>query len=894
MAQTITSLSALIVIFILVLFVPLVIVAFNKKYQPETGKPITQPVQTQNGLIPIPQTFLSFFTDVMTLLIQRCHLHEGTWRKIKTDKKERRKVVKLLDETVDTYYPEIDMNKGDDFMPESAYENPPWYRNSLGFRSLLSRLVELTQVYMYRESKYYQSQDLHSKMDAIMVHIMTKFPEDKVPDDPKPWGGLLWLTFSMYMPRSMLMWILARNSYVSVNPSSRLSNGKKIYPLDTLRFIKNSDTIDAVDRIAGSLMDKLYSYPPDPDSCATTQCHIISMGTARADSSLLSLPWLICRILKTLFDTPFQMDELLTSFKLTNQAIQNTEIPEDSIVHLLKSYFKSNVARKLYTPDELGERRYLHILFRDGTVLYRHMRFDFQISLDVQLYNRLVGKLLLPENNWIATDNLLRKCAFSKMETPFLEIHPQRYYINPYSRASTNSIYGEYGAFCMNISAFASMKQRSWSFCYRAQKLPFPILVHTEDGTYEIGDLILYSKEMLDKYSGEYNEFVQYVYKPGVLRSTATKDRIFAAITSSSDTPIYPTRAEALTVHLNDSLEHAAAGLITTFQLDYDEVKFLPVDAPSKQQNRELPAQAVKYVAQEFILITQYGAHICVLVNYNEKTDTQQDEEQVWVGLGHTYNTSKESHQIETVKANQTYHVGSWIVHLVTGFSEIEINEFTDKSGVQQYGLRGLASTKDIIAYSILHSNLPNAETSTSSDSTNGPPTTNELTKQPTMTRADALSKIEANLDTTDWTLSAKNGKLYLFDKRSNTLKIGLPVPIDFPETTLLNRAELRNMIGDETKLTYRVRSRSDALLPSNYTEQQNSDAAKTDVAPLDNPKADANDQTVNYKIAIRLDEAYPDLRMDQLSNKQKLLEYERSAYEVRVDEVPMFPNAQK
>ena len=500
------------------LFVPLVIVAFNKKYQPETGKPITQPVQTQNGFIPIPQTFLSFFTEVMTLIIQRCHLHERTWRKIKTDKQERKKVIKLLDETVDTYYPEIDMNKGDDFMPESAYENPPWYRNSLGFRSLLSRLVELTQVYMYRESKYYQSQDLHSKMDAIMVHIMTKFPEDKVPDDPKPWGGLLWLTFSMYMPRSMLMWILARNSYVSVNPSSRLSNGKKINPLDTLRFIKNSDTIDDVDRIAGSLMDKLYSYPPDPDSCATTQCHIISMGTARADSSLLSFSWLICRILKTLFDTPLQMDELLTSFKLTNQAIQNTEIPEDTIVQLLKPYFKSNVARKLYTPDELGERRYLHILFRDGTVIYRHMRFDFQISLDVQLYNRLVGK-------------------------------------------------------------------RSWSFCYRAQKLPFPILVHTEDGTYEIGDLILYSKEMLDKYSGEYNEFVQYVYKPGVLRSTATKDRILAAITSSSDTPIYPTRAEALTVHLNDSLEHAAAGLITTFQLDYDEVKFLPVNAPSKQQN---------------------------------------------------------------------------------------------------------------------------------------------------------------------------------------------------------------------------------------------------------------------------------------------------------------------
>ena len=77
-------------------------------------------------------------------------------------------------------------------------------------------------------------------------------------------------------------------------------------------------------------------------------------------------------------------------------------------------------------------------------------------------------------------------------------------------------------------------------------------------------------------------------------------------------------------------------------------------------------------------------------------------------------------------------------------------------------------------------------------------------------------------------------------------------------------------------------------------SEQQNSDAAKTDVAPLDNPKADANDQTVNYKIAIRLDEAYPDLRMDQLSNKQKLLEYERSSYEVRVDEVPMFPNAQE
>lgn len=873
-------------IFILLLFIPLIIAAIVViiKKCPPTNEPDHN--QNGNGDTSLPQTFASFFTDIMTLMIQRYQLSEETWRKIQVDKQEREKVVKLIDKTVDTYYPRIDMTKGDDFMPENAYEYPPWYTNTLGFQSLLNRLIELTQVYMYRESKYYQSTELRNTLDAIVIQIMSKFPEEKTPDEPQPWNSFLWLIFAKNMPCSLLLWILARNSYISTNLSSDL--------IDTPHFTTKND-IDKVDRIAGELLDKLYSYP-DSAECAKGRCFITSLGKVRADSMLLSLPWLISRILKTLFNTPCQIYDLLTSFKLSDQAIQNSQIKEDLIVYLLKPYFKNTITNKLYTQDELSEElRFLPKLFRDGTVLYRHMRFDFQIALDVQLDNQLVGKLLLPKDNWIATDNLLRKCAFSKMETPFLTIHPSQYYINTHTRSSTVNAYGEYGAFCMNISAFMSMKQQSWSFCYRGQKLALPIIIQDGDKDHPIVDLLLYSKEMLDKYSSAQIDFNQYLYKPGIVRSSQTRNKILTAITADNNKRLFATRAEALTVHLNDSLEHAATGLITTFQFDYDQMRFLPVEALTHNHNQDFPSQPMKYIAQEFILVTQYGVHICILVNYNEDIVSQPEEERIWVGLGHTYNTYDESRQIKTVTQNQTYQVGSTVVHLVAGFMETEIGEFTDTDGVIQYGLRGLASTRNVIAYSILHNNLRNDKTTESSNKSSestSPPFANELTKPPTMTRADSLKQIEATFDTTDWTLYAKNGNLYLFDKQNKILKIGLPVPTNLTNTVLISRAELRNVIGDETTLKYRVRSRSDALLPTNYAEPQNKETAKTDVAPLDNPKADANDQTVNYKIAIRLDEAYPDLRMDQLSNKQKLLEYERSAYEVRVDEVPMFPKA--
>lgn len=831
-----------------------------------------------NEPIKIPQKFLDFFNSVATSYGLRGDLNDTNWEKVSTSKNARTQSLNNLDIKIAKYYNSIDTTKGDDFMPTTAYENSPWYKDSAGFRNMLTLMqTQLMRAYISKESQYYQSKDLRNILDFACTQIMSHFPKRIT---STPWGDVyLWHVFAVTVPQTLFIWLICRNC--KMNIASDENN------IDQPMFTKTLRDVDKIDRIAIDIFNKFFAYPTESDCRQTRQldisnCWIIGLNVPRptTESFIMAFPWIMGRILTTMYTQTLLLDDLLVSFKITAADKANNAVKPDQIIEIVKPLAGMKFENKLTT--ERRDSLYENLVYQDGTSTYRFQRFDIEIINSLRLSTEMINNLLFEGKVASEKEHFYRKCVFSKVETPFLQIHPHQYFPFKKNRVSDNSNQGKYGAFVMNISGLIAMKQKSWSLVYRGQRSAIYSIVHNEDMSWEDSDIQIYSKEIFDKNTSENVEQVAFPFKTGVIRSDATKDKIMAVRYAGKERTLYSEYTVLVSVHLNDNVNHSAVGLGNSFKIDTSSTYFLSPSNPVVENNPDRVRWW--YDVTELILVTNNGMHVCLIINdYKDVQDTwdSPNKHTYWLGLAHTYNTGIKTQTVKTIKENQSYQLGNMYIYLNSGFKSVEVSSFKDGKDITQYGLRGQVEIGKFTSYSIVHTK-GNEESSTV--------VPNELLTKPTMTYTD--KKLNGRIETFDWIYTCVDNKLYLYDRLSQTLKIGTQVAEEkqLPTRILVNRGELRQLIGDERLYKYRVRASSDAQAYYNYDEEGDRQNAKTkDVASYDKNNADPEDSTINYQVTLRDKEAFPNKNLDELTCNQQLREYDRFSYEVRIDDVTEF-----
>lgn len=834
-----------------------------------------------NDPIKIPQKFLDFFNTVATSYGLRGDLNDTNWEKVSTSKNARTQSLNNLDIKIAKYYNSIDTTKGDDFMPTTAYENSPWYKDSAGFRNMLTLIqTQLIRAYISKESQYYQSKDLRNILDFACTQIMSHFPKRIT---TTPWGDVyLWRVFAVTVPQTLFIWLICRNC--KMNSASDENN------IDKPMFTKTLKDVDKIDRLAIDIFNKFYAYPNASD-CQNqkpdnSKCWIIGLDVARptTESFIMAFPWIMGRIFTTMYTQTLLLDDLLVSFKITAADKANNAVQPDQIIEIVKplagmkfeNILKSSRSNSLYE----------NIVYQDGTSTYRFHRFDIEIINSLRLSTDMINNLLFEGKSASEKEHFYRKCVFSKVETPFLQIHPHQYFPYKKNRVSDNSNQGKYGAFVMNISGLIAMKQKSWSLVYRGQRRTISAGVHNEDLTWEDYDIQIYSKEIFDKNTSENVEQVSFPFKTGVMRSDITKDQVLAVRYDYSERTLPCDYNVLVSVHLNDNVNHSAVGLGNNFEVHTSSAYFVSPSNPIVENNPGIKPVSWSYDVSELILVTNNGIHVCLIIKqYRDVQETwdNADKHTYWLGLAHTYNTGIKTQTVKTIKENQSYQFGNMYIYLNDGFKSAEVASFKDGNDITQYGLRGRVEQKKFISYSIVH---------TKGDEESSTVVPNELLTKPTMTYSDTDKKLNGRIETFDWIYTCVNNKLYLYDRLSQTLKIGVQVEEEKPLATrvLVNRGELRQLIGDERLYKYRVRASTDAQAYYNYDEEGDRQNAKTkDVASYDKNNADPEDSTINYQVTLRDKEAFPDKNLDELTCNQQLREYDRFSYEVRVDDVTEF-----
>ena len=837
-----------------------------------------------NDPIKIPQKFLDFFNTVATTYGLRGDLNDSNWEKVSTSKNKRTQSVNNLDIKIAKYYASINTTKGDDFMPTTAYEKAPWYKDASGFRNMLTLMqTQLMRAYISKESQYYQSKDLRNILDFACTQIMSHFPKRIT---QPPWGDwYLWRVFAVTLPQTLYIWLICRNC--KMNSESDENN------IDKPMFTKTLKDVDKIDRLAIDIFNKIYSYPKESD-CQNvkpddinpdSQCWIIGLNTARptTESFIMAFPWIMGRIFTTMYTQTLLLDDLLISFKITaadkaNNAVQPDLIIEKVVKPLARLRFGNTIRSTSW---------YENMLYQDGTSVYRFHRFDNEIINSLRLSTEMINKLLFEGNLADEKEHFYRKCVFSKIESPFLQIHPHQYFPFKKNRVSDNYNQGKYGAFVMNISGLIAMKQKSWSLVYRGQRGAIGFIVHNEDLSWEDADVQIYSKEIFDKNTSENVEQVAFPFKTGVIRSDQTKDKIMAVRHEGNfERTLFGNVNVLVSVHLNDNVNHSAVGLGNNFRISSSQTYFLPPANPIVEKNPDIKPVKWWYDVTELILVTNNGMHVCLIINrYRDNQDTwdNPDKHTYWIGLAHTYNTGIKTQTVKTIKANQSYQMGNMYIYLNDGFKSVEITSFKDGNDITQYGLRGQVQQNKFISYSIVHTK-GNEESSTV--------VPNELLTKPTMRYSGEDETLNGRIETFDWIYTCVNNKLYLYDRLSQTLKIGLQVDENkvLPTRILVNRGELRQLIGDERVNKYRVRASSDAQAYYNYDEEGDRQNAKTkDIASYDKNNADPEDASINYQVTLRDKEAFPNKNLDELTCNQQLREFDRFSYEVRIDDVTDF-----
>lgn len=832
-----------------------------------------------NDPIKIPTRFQDFFNHVATAYGLRGDLTDANWQKVSTSKNTRTQSLNNLDIKIAKYYNSIDTSKGDDFMPTTAYEKAPWYKDSGGFRNMLTLMqTQLIRAYLSRESQYYQSEGLRNILDFACTQIMTHFPKRVT---STPWGDVyLWRVFAVNLTQTLFIWLICRNC--------KLNSASDENDIDKPVFSKTLKDIDKIDRLAIDIFNKFYAYPTEkacqnakPDK---SDCWIIGMDVARptTETFLMAFPWVMGRIFTTMYTQTLLLDDLLVSFKITDADRANNAVKPDQIIQIVKPLAGMKFGNKL-TLDR-RDSLYENILYQDGTSLYRYYRFDIEIINMLRLSTELLNQLLFEGNVASEKEHFYRKCVFSKVESPFLQIHPHQYFPFKKNRVSDNSNQGKYGAFVMNISGLIAMKQKSWSLVYRGQRFTIFSIIHNEDLSWEDADIQIYSKEIFDKNTSENVEHVSFPFKTGVVRSDVTKDKIMAVRYQQYERSLYSYSDVLVSVHLNDNVNHSAVGLGNNFEIDTVSTYFLPPANPVVENNPNIKPVKWYYDVTELVLVTNNGMHVCAIIRqYRDTKDTwdNPDKHTYWLGLGHTYNTGIKTQTVKTIKENQSYQLGNMYIYLNDGFQAVEITSFKDGNDITQYGLRGQVKQNKFISYSIIH-------TKGHDESSTVVP--NELLTKPTMTYSN--STLNGRIETFDWIFTCVNNKLYLYDRLSQTLKIGTQIEEKkvLPTRILVNRGELRQLIGDERIYKYRVRASSDAQAYYNYDDEGDRQNAKTkDIASYDKNNADPEDSTINYQVTLRDKEAFPDKNIDDLTCNQQLREYDRFSYEVRADDVTEF-----
>lgn len=831
-----------------------------------------------NDPIKIPQKFLDFFNTVATSYGLRGDLNDTNWEKVSTSKNTRTQSLSNLDIKIAKYYNSIDTTKEDDFMPTTAYENAPWYKDSTGFRNMLTLMqTQLMRAYISKESQYYQSKDLRNILDFATTQIMSHFPKKIT---ATPWGDpYLWRVFAVTVPQTLFIWLICRNC--KMNSASDENN------IDKPMFTKTLKDVDKIDRLAIDIFNKFYAYPKESD-CQddkekNNSCWIIGMNVPRptTETFIIAFPWIMGRIFTTMYTQTLLLDDLLVSFKITAADKANNAVQPDQIIEIVKP-----LAGLKFGSAIKSSSQYENILYQDGTSVYRFHRFDVEIINSLRLSTEMINNLLFEGTLAAEKEHFYRKCVFSKIETPFLQIHPHQYFPYKKNRVSDNSNQGKYGAFVMNICGLIAMKQKSWSLVYRGQRAAIYSIVHNEDLTWEDSDIQIYSKEIFDKNTSENVEQVAFPFKTGVVRSDATKDQVMAVRNEASERTLFSDYNVLVSVHLNDNVNHSAVGLGNNFQITTDKTYFLPSANPVVDNNPDIKPVKWSYQTTELILVTNSGMHVCLIIDqYRDVQDTwdNPDKHTYWLGLAHTYNTGIKTQTVKTIKANQSYQLGNMYIYLNDGFKTVEVTSFKDGNDITQYGLRGQVQQNKFISYSIVH---------TKGDEESSTVVPNELLTKPTMTFSATDKKLNGRIETFDWIYTCVDNKLYLYDRLSQTLKIGTQVDEvkQLPTRILVNRGELRQLIGDERLYKYRVRASSDAQAYYNYDEEGDRQNAKTkDVASYDKNNADPEDSTINYQVTLRDKEAFPNKNLDELTCNQQLREYDRFSYEVRIDDVTEF-----
>lgn len=837
--------------------------------------------------IKIPQKFLDFLHEVVRQFAFRGDLSQSSWESVISSKNNRTKSINNLDIKIGKYYNSIDITKGDDFMPTTAYDKAPWYKDSQGLTNMLVVIqTQLYRAYVSRESIYFQSEELKNILDYATSQIMSHFSSYV---DEIPWGDPVnWQAFGVSVPQYLLIWLVTRNC--KINP------GKDENQIDTPEFQKTLKGVDKYDRLAIDIFNKFYEYP-DEDDCNTppkddrSDCWIVAVATARptTETFQLALPWAIGRILTTMYTQTLLLDDLLVSFKITQADKNNKSVEPDLVINLIKPLaslqFETKLTLKRY--DTL----YGNLLYQDGTSQYRYYRIDFEIINDLRLSTQILNQLLFEGEVASAKENFYRKCIFSKIETPFLQIHPHQYFPFAKTRTSNFSNQGKYGAFTMNICSLISMKQRSWSLVYRGQRYMFYSIVHNNDLSFEDADIYIYSKEIFDKNTSENVEQRAFPYKPGVIRSEQQKDTVMAVRYTGNEHTLYSDNADAMTVHLNDNVNHSAVALATIFNINAQDTYFLPLNNPVLDKNPGAKKCRWLYIPTEVVLVTNNGMHCCLILNdYQDEPDPDKRSKNFWIGLGHTYNTGIKTQTVKTIQNGRSYQLGNNFIYLNSGFLSAELTAFKDINNINQYGLRGKIALKTLVSYSIMHTKTD--------EEVNSIP--NELLTKPSMSAtyddnltSNNLGTLKARIETFDFILTAANNRLYLYDRLSQTLKIGTLSTFNdkpIPARVLINRGELRKLIGDERIYKYKVRAQTDAQAYYNYDDEGDRENAKNkNTASYDKNNASPEDASVNYQIIVRDKEAFPNKTIDQLSCNELLQEYDRFSFEVRIDNVTEF-----